>query len=117
MCSSDLEEIAGVMASIKARIKPGGVLSGYTLVEREDKVKHLSHHEYEFKDKADLMRFLTPHFRNVTVFETRFPDRHNLYFWASDGVIPFQPGSPTHISSHEHDSAGSSRSKADFAGG
>ncbi len=37
----------------------------------------------------DLKRFLTPHFKNVRVFETIYPERHNLYFWASDAVIPF----------------------------
>ena len=69
---------------------PGGVLSGYTIVERGDGVKSLSHHEYEFKSKEDLRRFLAPHFARVTVFETKHPGRHNLYFWASDGVLPFQ---------------------------
>jgi len=60
----------------------------------EDGVKSLSHHEYEFKSKEDLRRFLAPHFACVTVFETKHPGRHNLYFWASDGVLPFQPEWP-----------------------
>jgi hypothetical protein len=42
----------------------------------------------------DLKRFLSPHFRNVKVFETIFPSRHNLYFWASDGALPFDAGWP-----------------------
>ena len=84
-------EIAGLMRDIRARLKPGGVLSGYTIVEQATGVKSLSHHEYEFKNKEDLLRFLTPHFANVTVFETVHPTRHNLYFWASDGVLPFAP--------------------------
>ena len=46
-------------------------------------------HEYEFKSKEDLLRFITPHFKNATVFETIFPERHNLYFWAGDDEIPF----------------------------
>jgi hypothetical protein len=37
----------------------------------------------------DLKRFLSPHFKNVTVFETVYAERHNLYFWASDSVLPF----------------------------
>lgn len=82
-------EIAGLMQNIRARLGPGGVLSGYTIVERADGVKSLSHHEYEFKDKMDLLRFFTPHFANVTVFETIYPERHNLYFWSSDGILPF----------------------------
>ena len=65
-----------------------GILSGYTIVQIEPG-KSLSHHEYEFKDKEDLKRFLEPYFKNITVFETIYPDRHNLYFWASDSILPF----------------------------
>jgi SAM-dependent methyltransferase len=82
-------EIADLMLNIKKRLAGTGTLSGHTIVERPDGRKMLPHHEYEFKSKDDLARFFRPHFRNVKVFETIYPDRHNLYFWASDGVIPF----------------------------
>jgi ubiquinone/menaquinone biosynthesis C-methylase UbiE len=82
-------EIEGVLRDIKARLRLGGVVSGYTITSPADGQKHLVHHEYEFVDKADLQRFLAPHFRRVTVFETVYPTRHNLYFWASDGTLPF----------------------------
>jgi SAM-dependent methyltransferase len=82
-------EIARLMVNIKRRLTDDGILSGFTIVERLDGKKSLSHHEYEFKSKDDLARFLQPHFRNVKVFETIYPDRHNLYFWASDATIPF----------------------------
>ncbi len=85
------EEIGLVLKNIRSRLTPDGILSGYTIVERETGVKSLTHHEYEFRDKVDLLRFLTPHFKNVTVFETVYPSRHNLYFWASDAVLPFDP--------------------------
>jgi SAM-dependent methyltransferase len=81
-------EISNIMASIKERLKSEGVLSGYTIVEREHG-KSLAQHEYEFKSMADLKRFFTPFFKNVIVFETIYSERHNLYFWASDGVLPF----------------------------
>lgn len=87
-------EIDAVLGAIRQRLAPAGILSGYTLVEREDQVKHLVHHEYEFKSKEDLLRFLAPHFRNVAVFETIYPTRHNLYFWASDGELPFDSNWP-----------------------
>jgi len=90
-------EIDKILRSIRGRLKPGGVLSGYTLVERADHVKHLVHHEYEFKSKEDLLRFFEPHFRNVTVFETVYPTRHNLYFWASEGEVPFGDGWPAQV--------------------
>jgi SAM-dependent methyltransferase len=82
-------EIANLMINIKKRLTASGILSGHTIVEQPDGQKMLHHHEYEFKSKEDLARFFRPHFRNVKVFETIFPDRRNLYFWASDGVIPF----------------------------
>lgn len=88
------DEIKNIMNNIKARLAPGGILSGYTLVEREDGTKHLHQHEYEFKNKEDLKSFLTPHFKNVRVFETIYPSRHNLYFWASDETIPFDQNWP-----------------------
>jgi SAM-dependent methyltransferase len=77
-----------ILLNIKTRLVIGGVLSGYTLIEKVDE-KTLSHHEQVFKTKEDLMRLLKPHFNNITVFETIYPTRHNLYFWASDETIPF----------------------------
>jgi SAM-dependent methyltransferase len=82
-------EIDSILQNIRSRLVPGGVLSGYTIVESGDGVKSLSHHEYEFRDKEDLLRFLAPRFKNVTVFETIYAVRHNLYFWASDSTLPF----------------------------
>lgn len=88
-------EIDGVLAAIKSRLTPNGVVSGYTVAERPGG-KQLSHHEYEFKDKEDLRRFFTPHFKCVTVFETIYSMRHNLYFWASDNEasVPLSPSWP-----------------------
>jgi SAM-dependent methyltransferase len=82
------DEIKGLMSSIKERLAPGGIVSGYTIVEPEHGGKHLHQHEYEFHDKADLARFLEPWFKNVQVFQTVFPSRTNLYFFASDGDLP-----------------------------
>jgi SAM-dependent methyltransferase len=84
-------EIDSIMEAVKSRLALDGVLSGYTIVKSGTGVMALSHHEYEFRDKKDLLRFLSPHFKNAIVFETVYPNRHNLYFWASDGVIPFDP--------------------------
>jgi len=82
-------EIDNIMKEIKKRLDVNkGTLSGYTIVEKTEG-KMLEQHEYEFKNMEDLRRFLKPYFENVIVFETIFPERHNLYFWASDGNIPF----------------------------
>jgi len=82
------EEIGHLMTEIKSRLCEGGVLSGHTIVEQDHGKSH-HEHEYEFTSKEDLMRFLNPFFRNVRVFETIYPSRHNLYFFASDGMLPF----------------------------
>jgi SAM-dependent methyltransferase len=92
------DEISAIMTDIKQRLTSDGVLSGYTLVERDDGQKHIHQHEYEFKGMSDLKRFLTPHFKSVRVFETIFPDRHNLYFWASDADVPFDSQWPHSLS-------------------
>jgi hypothetical protein len=84
-----LQETAAILSNIKGRLTHGGILSGYTIVEWASGEKHLCHHEYEFKGKDDLLHILSPYFENVSVFETIYPGRHNLYFWASDAAIPF----------------------------
>jgi len=82
------DEIDAVMSNIKKCIKPDGIFTGYTIKRREKPVV-FEFHEYEFTSKEDLMRFFTPYFKNVKVFETIYEVRHNFYFWASDGEIPF----------------------------
>lgn len=82
-------EIQDIMKKIKNCLGSSGILSGHTIVESEDGHKQLHQHEYEFKSKEDLLRFLSPWFKNVRVFETKYPERHNLYFYASNGTIPF----------------------------
>ncbi len=82
-------EIDKLMGDIKARLKPNGIVTGYTIVELPSGKKSLTHHEREFKSKEDLKSFFEPHFKHVKVFETIYPVRHNLYFYASDGVLPF----------------------------
>lgn len=93
-------EIGQIMGTIKQRLGSGGILSGYTIVEREDGLISHHEHEYEFRSKEDLRRFLLPHFKQVRVFETVYPSRHNLYFYASDeAVLPFSDVWPSQITS------------------
>jgi SAM-dependent methyltransferase len=83
------EEIVLVLSTLKERLGTSGILSGYTIVESDEGKSHHDH-EYEFKSKKDLVKFLNQHFRRVRVFETIYPDRHNLYFFASNnGTLPF----------------------------
>jgi SAM-dependent methyltransferase len=86
-------EIDTLIKAIRARLRPGGVLSGHTIRERESGKSHPDH-EYEFRSKPDLLRFFEGRFKNVLVFETIYPDRHNFYFFASDGELPFSENWP-----------------------
>ena len=81
-------EILGIMERISSVLSGDGILSGYTVTEAEDGGKHLHQHEYEFHDKSDLARFLSPYFKKVHVYETVFPNRTNLYFYATNGLLP-----------------------------
>lgn len=84
------EEIDNILKDVKSVLaEKKGILSGTTIVERPEG-KSLSQHEYEFKSMEDLKSFFTPYFKNVYIFETIYPYRHNLYFYASDGAIPFE---------------------------
>jgi len=86
------DEMKNILENIKMRLSDCGIFSGYTIVEKQSGQKSLEHHEYEFKSKEDLLEVLKPYFNNIIVFETIYPERHNLYFWASDGLIPFKEG-------------------------
>ncbi len=79
-------EIVELMKTIKSRLALNGILSGYSTITQQ--VLH-SEWKYIFKQKEDLLIFLQPYFKNVRVFETKYPSRHNLYFFASDGQLPF----------------------------
>src|SRR4029077_12696316 len=81
------KEIDTIMGTIVQRLGADGILSGYTLTEDKTGKKSNALHEYEFKDKEDLRRFFTPHFKHVKVWETIYPTRHNLYFAASQSPI------------------------------
>lgn len=83
-----LEEISRILNEIKVIMGKSGILSGYTIVEREDGASH-DDHEYEFKSKADLQHLLSQFFKHFVVIETEFPDRTNLYFYASEAPITF----------------------------
>jgi SAM-dependent methyltransferase len=85
------EEGHQAMQQIKRRLSASrGILSGHTpLAEFHDDRWKSPKQVNECRSKEDLHNLLRPHFDNITIFETLHPDRRNLYFWASDGVIPF----------------------------
>lgn len=83
-------EISSILTMIVRSLGSTGILSGYTLVEQGDGTKHIQQHEREMKSKRDLLELLRQHFNRCVVFETFSAERHNLYFYASNGAaLPF----------------------------
>ena len=78
-------EITDLMKTIKSRLAPSGIVSGYSIVQQVMGADW----KLIFREKDALLRFLQPHFANVRIFETKYPSRHNLYFFAGDGELPF----------------------------
>ncbi len=91
------QEMSAILTSIRRRLKPGGMVAGYTVAAYETGELQLSHHEYEFPSAAALAAFLSKYFEHVRVFESVWPakpslggvKRHNLYFYAGAGILPF----------------------------
>ena len=80
-----------VLLNIKSRLKPNGLLGGYAIVAKESK----SHddHKREFTSREQLAKLMRQYFANVLVVSTTHGQaaekRNNLYFFASDGPVPF----------------------------
>lgn len=83
-----LDEMDHILRKAHKQLKPQGILSGYTIIGNEHGPSH-DDHEYEFKSKLELKKLLEKHFKHVLVFDTKYPDRHNLYFFGSDIALSF----------------------------
>jgi phospholipid N-methyltransferase len=84
-------EATAILTSANARLRPAGILSGYTVIE--------PHSEYAFtrtpfSSPDELADLLGGVFTHVAVRETPDALRRNLYFFASDTreALPFAPG-------------------------
>jgi SAM-dependent methyltransferase len=112
------DEIRRVLRNVHDVLADGGVLSGYTIIERGGGEKYLPQHEREFTSKSDLLGFLLEAFVHATVFETEYPERRNLYFFASDSrpAIPFEPGNPRFLTGVGAASGDDLGGQADAAG-
>jgi SAM-dependent methyltransferase len=89
------QEIDSLMPRIRALMAPGAKLAGYTVAEPANSPE-LPTHETHFSGPDHVARILRRHFKNVSAFErihpTLSPPRHNPFFYASDEVLPFDPG-------------------------
>ncbi len=87
------DEVHTFMAKLREVIRPNARLCGFTCIED-------SHRNPEalWCDMNSLAERLKRYFRNVRAFErvhsTVQPPRHELFFFASDGILPFDPEWP-----------------------
>src|SRR2546430_16559718 len=78
-----LEEIRQVFQKVvKAIKKPYGVLNGYTIINRDSGKNHPDH-QHEFCSAEELKSLLREFFPFVGTLETKYSERHNLYFRAA----------------------------------
>ena len=89
------DETTVLMAEIRTCLGAVGILSGCTVADNGTGGKQLRYHEREFKGREDLSAFLARWFKNVEVWETVYPGRRNLYFYATNGALPRDRGLTT----------------------
>ncbi len=84
-------EAATILASAHRALAPGGVLSGYTVIEPGEGYAYA---RLQFHDPEPLADLLAGEFAHVAVLETPDALRRNLYFFASDlaSALPFAQG-------------------------
>jgi SAM-dependent methyltransferase len=87
------EELAQLLSNIKSRLRVDGVFSGCAMVKDVLSAQH----RHLLRTKNDLAMLLKPHFKNVRVFETIYPNRHNVYFFAGEGLLPFDDEWPQQL--------------------
>jgi SAM-dependent methyltransferase len=85
-------EIVELSHTMKTRLVELGIFSGCTYIEFPARVGQYPPDKTFFRSKEDLAALFSADFKNVKVFETIYPSRHNLYFFASDAVLPFDSG-------------------------
>jgi SAM-dependent methyltransferase len=86
------EQDAGkILGFVHAQLRPGGVLSGYTVIEPG---ADYAYARMTFSRPEDLAELLGREFPHVAVLQTPDALRQNLYFFASDASesLPFGPG-------------------------
>lgn len=82
-------ETRDILGEIRQRLGAGGILAGHVAAAALSGKTQLPHNVHEIRDASELSALLHDFFTNVRVFETRYLERRNLYFWASAGAIPF----------------------------
>ena len=94
-----LSEIADILLAIKARLAPGGILSGYCIPDAHvTPGLHDDGRKFAAASPEALGGLLHGVFRNVSILCTahsdHFEKRTNCYFFAGDGNLPFAAGWP-----------------------
>src|SRR5262249_25138314 len=87
------EETQAILVALQARMTPGALLAGDTILAAKEGV-HLVHHEREYASEEDLIDALTRVFGYACAWRSEHPERTELYFFASDtaGKLPFING-------------------------
>jgi SAM-dependent methyltransferase len=78
-----LKEQRLILDKIRDALGPHGILAGYTILGTEGELAH-PRHKHEFQGRIELADVLAETFPHVATLETRYSERRNLYFRASE---------------------------------
>lgn len=74
-------EAEHILYEVAGQLSPGGLLSGFTIVESGGRL--FPHHHQRFTGPQDLDRLLSSVFPSVAIFTTRHRQRVSLFFFAA----------------------------------
>jgi 2-polyprenyl-3-methyl-5-hydroxy-6-metoxy-1,4-benzoquinol methylase len=89
-------ETTRILEALRARMRPGAVLAGDTILAARQGV-HLVYHAREYSSERDLVDVLSGVFGHACAWRSEHPTRTELYFFASDdrARLPFLDGKIT----------------------
>lgn len=97
LCQFDRRELAALMLKVRSRLAAGGIFSGHVGYE----IGQTQPTFHTFDSLESIADVLSGAFSNIRVFKTSYDRRLNLYFYASEGVVPFDPEWPGGFSRRE----------------
>ena len=90
ICLFTHEETDSILRTLKTRLVEDGIVCGHIGFEPDQTDLNVS----RYARIDDLAVRLTPFFHNTRIFSTTYANRLNLYFYASDGSLPFDDDWP-----------------------
>lgn len=79
------DDIDKIIINVKNLMNPDGIFSGSTLLDKDGFKYNIS----QFKSIEEVRKFFESHFKCVKIIGRTTDKRVNVYFYASDSLLPF----------------------------